>query len=122
MMMYGEFSHNDQLTDNQYPFFRKHGFIHFGHFASIDGVNRIQNAMKPVEKVQSATWCNALERIPIKYGKDVDGNTIVLGYLFTSEFEVYAFPANEKPMPHLAFMSDGASIAIRKKIKSMQNL
>lgn len=117
MKTYKKFRFNGQLSAEQYLFFRKYGFIHFEQFASMDGVSRILESIKPVEQDWVANGLSAVKGIPIKYGKDLDGSTIVHRYAFTSYFsaEVKAFATSEKLKALLELMPEGARIALQEK-------
>lgn len=117
MKAYKHFKFSGQLTAEQYIFFKRYGFIHFEQFASIEEVNGILDSIKSIEQEWIATEKQSVKGIPIKYGKDVDGNTIVHRYAFVSDFspQVKAFAVSEKLKALLELMPDGARIALQEK-------
>lgn len=117
MKTYQKFSFNGQLTVEQYLFFQKNGFIHFENFASKESVNEILASLEPIQE----DWVNknvqSVNGIPIKYGKDVDGKTIVHRFAFTSQFSkpIDVFAKSEKLSKMLELMPEDARIALDEK-------
>lgn len=82
---YPTFTLSEKLSEEQVNFFNQYGFIHFKNFINNDTVASIVHASKEVEK----NWINAdvkkINGVPIKYGKDLDGRTIVQRFAFINQ-------------------------------------
>lgn len=82
---YPTFTLSEKLSEEQINFFNQHGFIHFKNFINKDTVSSIVHASKEVER----NWINAdvkkINGVPIKYGKDLDGRTIVQRFAFINQ-------------------------------------
>ena len=82
---YQRFSLGAEITDEQQAFFNRNGFIHFSSFIKPETVSDIIRASKQVEK----TWLNnkieKINGVPIKFGKDVDGASIVQRFAFINQ-------------------------------------
>ena len=76
----------EEITREQHEFFDEFGFIHFTNFVSKERINELLAA---IEEVQQEWIDNKVEKvngIPIRYGKDVDGKTIVQRFAFASMY------------------------------------
>lgn len=74
----------DSITPEQMQFYDEHGFIHYKNFFTPEQIN---GALKAVEILQSKWISEKLEKvngIPIKYGKDENGNQIIQRFAFAS--------------------------------------
>jgi hypothetical protein len=83
---YKKFTFGEHLTDEQIAFFNRNGFIHFQGFVTREKVDEI---LRSTEAIQHDWITNKVEKIkgvPIKYGTDVTGDTIVHRFPFTSQF------------------------------------
>ncbi|MFW0718583.1 phytanoyl-CoA dioxygenase family protein [Pedobacter sp. N23S346] len=82
---YPTFTLSEKLTEEQIEFFNIHGFIHFKNFITKPTVDSIIQASKEVQK----DWINAdvrkINGVPIKYGKDINGEKIVQRFAFINQ-------------------------------------
>ena len=114
MSAYKKFIFEGLLNDEQIQFFQQHGFIHFEKFADRDTVNGI---IRSTERVQSAWVEKGLEKVngvPIKYGVDEYGRTIVQRFAFTNQFspEVNTFANSERIAALKVLMPAGARVGL----------
>ncbi len=83
---YPLFTLGSTLTEEQKEFFHKNGFIQFKNFASKETV---ANMLQESERIQEQ-WIKEDRKLvngtPIKYGKDIDGKTIVQRFAFLNQF------------------------------------
>lgn len=93
----------DQLTKEQISFFGKYGFIHFTNFFTPDQVAKALTAMEEVEKEWIRNNVTKVNGIPIKYGTDENGNTIV---------QRFAFASLNSPVLH-EFLADPRLLALK---------
>jgi ectoine hydroxylase-related dioxygenase (phytanoyl-CoA dioxygenase family) len=74
------------LTQEQKDFFETYGFIHFKNFVNKDAVDSM---LRESERIQDQ-WIKEdrkmVNGVPIKYGKDVNGKTIVQRFAFLNQF------------------------------------
>lgn len=82
---YPTFTLSEKLTSEQIEFFDTYGFIHFKNFITKPTVAAIVQASKEVQR----DWINAnvtkINGVPIKYGKDIDGERIVQRFAFINQ-------------------------------------
>lgn len=79
----------NNITPEQMQFYDEHGFIHYKKFFTPEQIN---GALKAVETLQSEWISQKLEKvngIPIKYGKDENGNQIIQRFAFASLHSEY---------------------------------
>lgn len=84
-----KFFFSDKITPEQMKFYDEHGFIHYKNFFTSA---QISDALKAVEILQSDWISQGLEKIngiPIKYGKDENGNKIIQRFAFASLHSEY---------------------------------
>jgi ectoine hydroxylase-related dioxygenase (phytanoyl-CoA dioxygenase family) len=74
----------DHLTPEQHQFFSEFGFIHFKRFITEEEVQQLLAAIKEVEQDWIKKDITKVNGIPIRFGKDVDGSTIVQRFAFAS--------------------------------------
>lgn len=83
-MNYPLFSIGKSLNKEQKDFFREYGFLHFKNF--VDKAT-VQLFIKESERIQQQ-WIKddvkMVYGVPIKYGKDIDGSTIVQRFAFVN--------------------------------------
>jgi phytanoyl-CoA hydroxylase len=83
---YPVFTFGPSLTPEQKEFFHKNGFIQFRSFVSREVVDKM---IRESERIQEE-WIKEDRKLvngtPIKYGKDVDGKTIVQRFAFLNQF------------------------------------
>ncbi|MCD0489127.1 phytanoyl-CoA dioxygenase family protein [Pedobacter sp. MC2016-14] len=82
---YSKFTLGDHITDEQRAFFDRNGFIHFKNFITPETVQDIINASAEVQKNWLANDKVKVNGIPIKYGKDLDGQPIVQRFAFLNQ-------------------------------------
>jgi ectoine hydroxylase-related dioxygenase (phytanoyl-CoA dioxygenase family) len=82
---YPEFNLGESLTKEQIDFFEKNGFIHFKNFISKEMVDIL---LRDAEKIQDE-WVSQgykmINGVPIKYGTDITGKTIVQRFAFLNQ-------------------------------------
>jgi ectoine hydroxylase-related dioxygenase (phytanoyl-CoA dioxygenase family) len=82
---YREFTLGESLTKDQVEFFEKNGFIHFKNFISKEMVEVL---LRDAEKIQDE-WVSQgykmINGVPIKYGTDITGKTIVQRFAFLNQ-------------------------------------
>jgi ectoine hydroxylase-related dioxygenase (phytanoyl-CoA dioxygenase family) len=82
---YPEFTLGESLTTDQIEFFEKNGFIHFKNFISKEMVEIL---LRDAEKIQDE-WVSQgykmINGVPIKYGTDITGKTIVQRFAFLNQ-------------------------------------
>lgn len=82
---YPRFSLQETLTPEQIQFFHTHGFIHFREFIKPETVQLIIQASQEVEKKWLAQGIAKVNGVPIKYGKDLNGDSIVQRFAFINQ-------------------------------------
>lgn len=84
--IYPRFTLGDKLSAEQKDFFDTYGFIHFKSFVTTQTVDQM---LKESERVQ-AEWIKEGRKmvygVPIKFGRDVNGNAIVQRFAFLNKF------------------------------------
>ena len=83
---YPRFNLGSALTSEQKEFFDKYGYIHFKNF--VDKAT-VEEMLKESQRVQQQ-WIDegrkVVNGVPIKYGTDVNGKTIVQRFAFLNQF------------------------------------
>jgi len=82
---YPTFTLTGALTQEQRAFFETNGFIHFKQFLTPETVQEIVQASEAVQQKWIAEGVEKVNGVPIKYGKDLDGNTIVQRFAFINQ-------------------------------------
>lgn len=82
---YQTFTLSDNLSLEQKEFFKEHGFIHFRNFITSDTVQLLINASEQVQEKWIKNNTEKVNGVPIKYGKDLDGSTIVQRFAFINQ-------------------------------------
>ncbi|MVT12202.1 phytanoyl-CoA dioxygenase family protein [Chitinophaga tropicalis] len=82
---YTTFTLGNSLTEEQKSFFEEHGFIHFSGFLSPDSVQEIVDASEQVQKKWIAEDVQKVNGVPVKYGKDLNGEKIVQRFAFINQ-------------------------------------
>jgi phytanoyl-CoA hydroxylase len=80
------FTLGNEITAEQLHFFDKNGFIVFKNFISRAQTDIYKNEMELVGNKWIAEGIEKVNGIPIKYGKDGDGNKIVQRFCFLSQY------------------------------------
>ncbi|HXR80620.1 MAG TPA: phytanoyl-CoA dioxygenase family protein [Saprospiraceae bacterium] len=83
---YQVFTLGTSLTNEQKEFFHKNGFIHFKNFVSKEVVDKMISESERIQDEWIAEDRKLVNGTPIKYGKDVDGKTIVQRFAFLNQF------------------------------------
>ncbi len=71
------FSLGDQLTNEQTSFFHTHGILLFKNFLTPAQVQCYLAESKRIEKMWLAEGRDKVNGIPLKFGKDTTGETII---------------------------------------------
>src|SRR4051812_3007719 len=82
---YPKFSLSKNLTKAQINFFDEHGFIHFKQFIQPETVQLLINASLEVQKEWIKKQVTKVNGVPIKYGKDLQGEPIVQRFAFINQ-------------------------------------
>lgn len=117
MASYKKFTFQGILTAEQIDFFQKNGFIHFEKYASQDTVDAIINSTEQVQRQWVKSNIQKVNGVPIKYGVDENGDTIVQRFAFTNKYSeaVRAF-ANHPALQSLkVLMPEGARLGLEEK-------
>ncbi|HEY3404885.1 MAG TPA: phytanoyl-CoA dioxygenase family protein [Ohtaekwangia sp.] len=117
MSTYKKFTFEGTLSKEQVDFFNKNGFIHFENYASQETV---QDIIASTEVVQSQWVANNVQKIngvPIKYGVDENGKTIVQRFAFTNQYStaVEQFASNPNLDALKVLMPAGARLGHNEK-------
>jgi phytanoyl-CoA hydroxylase len=80
------FTLGTDITADQQDYFNRNGFIRFRNFLSKEQVELCKNEMKRVEKKWIDEGTEKVNGVPIKFGKDENGNTIVQRFCFLSQY------------------------------------
>jgi ectoine hydroxylase-related dioxygenase (phytanoyl-CoA dioxygenase family) len=105
------------ITPEQKAFFDEFGFIHFKNYLTPEQIQNALNAVADIEK----EWINAsvekINGIPIKYGKDENGTSIVQRFAFSSlESEYLHNLLQDQRLQNLKdFLGNGSRIAETEK-------
>jgi len=86
---YPLFDLGPELTREQKEFFNKHGFIHFRNFITKETVSRIHQEMDKIRDQWLKENIDIVNGVPIKFGRDVDGKTIVQRYAFANKYSTF---------------------------------
>lgn len=82
---YTTFTLGEALTPEQQAFFEEHGFIHFSGFLTPTDVAQIIKASEEVQQKWIDNNVQKVNGVPVKYGKDLDGHTIVQRFAFINQ-------------------------------------
>ncbi len=82
---YTTFTLGNTLTEEQKAFFEEHGYIHFSGFLSPEEVQEIVSASEDVQQKWIANKTEKINGVPVKYGKDLDGQPIVQRFAFLNQ-------------------------------------
>ena len=82
---YTKFILGNQLTAEQKAFFNRNGFIHFKNFIKPETVEDIIEASLKVQRQWITEDKVKVNGIPVKYGKDLDGSSIVQRFAFINQ-------------------------------------
>ncbi|WP_316793792.1 phytanoyl-CoA dioxygenase family protein [Pedobacter frigoris] len=82
---YVKFNLGSTITTEQQEFFNQNGFIHFKNFIKKETVDDIIQASRQVEQEWIANQRVKVNGIPVKYGKDLNGEAIVQRFAFINQ-------------------------------------
>jgi ectoine hydroxylase-related dioxygenase (phytanoyl-CoA dioxygenase family) len=83
---YPRFTLGSTLTQEQKDFFDKYGFLHFTGVVPKENVAEMLRESERIQQEWIAEGRKMVNGVPIKYGKDVDGKTIVQRFAFLNKF------------------------------------
>lgn len=117
MASYRKFTFEGTLTPEQIEFFQKNGFIHFENYASQETVDAIIHSTEQVQRQWIRSNVQKVNGVPIKYGVDENGNTIVQRFAFTNQHSdsVRAFANNPALQALKVLMPEGARLGLEEK-------
>ena len=98
-----DFRLGDSLTDEQLSFFDEHGVIVFRNFLSNEKVATCISELKRIEKQWIEEGKEKVNGIPLKYGKDDDGNTTIQRLCFSSLYSDALHDLLQEPKLKLLF-------------------
>lgn len=96
-MEYPRFELKDELTPEQVEHYNRHGFLHFKNFITPQQVEEVVAAMKDVQAQWIRDGVQKVNGVPIKWGKDLDGSTLVQRYAFSNLYSPYLAKFLEDP-------------------------
>jgi ectoine hydroxylase-related dioxygenase (phytanoyl-CoA dioxygenase family) len=117
MSAYKKFTFEGSLTPEQIEFFTTHGFIHFEKYASSETVDNIIQSTERVQQNWIRDNVQKVNGVPIKYGVDENGNTIVQRFAFTNQYSdaVKAFTESPDLKALNVLMPEGARLGLEEK-------
>ncbi|SIT34186.1 Ectoine hydroxylase-related dioxygenase, phytanoyl-CoA dioxygenase (PhyH) family [Filimonas lacunae] len=80
------FQLENQLSNEQISFFRQYGFLHVKNFVDKQTVTDFLTEVNNVQSQLLASNTQKINGIPLKFGKDTDGSTIIQRLAFTSQY------------------------------------
>ncbi len=80
------FCFEGKITAAQMNFFNKNGFLHFKNFISKETVAEFIGEIENVEKYLLDNSMNKVNGIPLKFGHNVNGKTLIQRLAFTSHY------------------------------------
>src|SRR5438445_755174 len=114
---YPTFALGEKLDAEQVEFFDRNGFIHFSSVLSRPQVEEIISSTEKVQHRWIKEGVKKINGVPVKYGKDENGNDIVHRFPFTSQYseEIHKFVNSPRIQALKALMPRGARIAENEK-------
>src|SRR6478735_716977 len=82
---YPLFKLSEVLTAEQKNFFEENGYIHFKNFIKPETVALLVKASKEVESKWIGQGVKKVNGVPLKFGTDLDGSTIVQRFAFINQ-------------------------------------
>jgi phytanoyl-CoA hydroxylase len=83
--LYPKFTLGETLTNEQIEFYNENGFIHFENFIKPETVDLIIKSSLEVQEKWLRDKVEKVNGVPIKYGQDIDGSSIVQRFAFLSK-------------------------------------
>jgi len=87
----------DQLTEEQLNFFEENGFIHFKNFIPKETVALYLSEIDRIEKQWLAEGIEKINGIPLKFGKDENGNKMIQRFCFLNKYSAALSDLLKKP-------------------------
>ena len=81
-----EFVLEERLTENQKSYFDKNGVIKFKKFLPLDVVNLFKSELKRIGEDWISRGIDKVNGIPLKFGKDLDGSTMIQRFCFVNQY------------------------------------
>ncbi|HRH58596.1 MAG: phytanoyl-CoA dioxygenase family protein [Chitinophagales bacterium] len=118
-----KFSLGYSLTQEQIDYYNTYGFIHFESFLSEQEVDEIIFSSEKLQEDWIKYNVKQVNGIPIKYGKDEHGNTIVQRFAFANKYskEIQSFIQHPQLNVLKVLMPDGARIGEHEKDGAVLN-
>lgn len=115
--VYPRFSLAESLSNEQISFFNEHGFIHFKQFIQPETVQLIIKASKEVEENWISKEIKKVNGVPIKYGRDLDGSTIIQRFAFINQHHpvLEEFTRDPRFKAILELIGPGARLGTQEK-------
>jgi phytanoyl-CoA hydroxylase len=103
---YKKFQLGDHITKEQIDFFNKNGFLHFTEVLSKDEVNAILDSYDKASEALIKNKTTELNGIPLFYGKDDKGKTIIHRFPFFSQHSkpMHEFITSKRVKPLLSLL------------------
>lgn len=79
-----DFTLGDKLTKEQFNFFDKHGVIIFRNFLNAENIQLFRQELNRIEKQWLAEGRDKVNGVPLKFGKDQNGNKMIQRLCFLS--------------------------------------
>lgn len=116
MSTYKKFTFEGSLNEEQIAFFQQYGFIHFEKFASPEAVNSIISSTEAIQTKWVEDKVEKVNGIPIKYGVDETGKTIVQRFAFTNQHseEVNRFARSAEISSLKVLMPEDARVGLNE--------
>lgn len=83
---YKTFKLGNKLTEEQKEYFRKYGVIQFKNFITTDTVKTFITELQKIEKQWLAEGVDKINGIPLKFGKEESGETMIQRMCFTNKY------------------------------------
>ena len=86
---YKTFTLGEKLTEEQKEYFRKYGVIHFKKFIEPETAQLFISELAKIEKQWLEEGIEKVKGIPLKFGKDHEGNPMIQRMCFTNQFSQF---------------------------------
>ena len=83
---YKTFPFGEVLTQEQKDYFRQYGVIHFKNFINADTIKTFIDELSKIEKKWLDEGIEKINGIPLKFGKDPNGNKMIQRMCFTNKY------------------------------------
>lgn len=80
------FAFQHELTQDQFDFFTKNGYIHFRNFIDKQLIHSILDEVDNVQRYLIDNNIDKVNGVPLKFGQDVDGRLLIQRIAFASQF------------------------------------